>query len=85
MMLLARRALARDGIRVVAIIAPGLFGAPMMAASSKHVRASLDAAMTRRERIGDAVDYASCVLPFAADAHLDGTIIRLDAGLRMGA
>lgn len=84
MTLPAARELARHGVRVVAI-APGVFATPMMAAMPDHVRDGLNAAAVFPKRMGEPEEYGALVLHIADNAYLNGTIIRLDAGLRMGA
>ncbi len=84
MTLPAARELARHGIRVVAI-APGVFETPMMAAMPQPVREGLAASTVFPKRMGDPADFAALVLHVVDNAYLNGTIIRLDGGLRMSA
>ncbi len=84
MTLPAARELARHGIRVVAI-APGVFGTPMMAGMPDAVRDGLAATVPFPKRMGDPAEFAALVLHIADNAYFNGAVVRLDAGLRMGA
>lgn len=76
------RELARFGIRVVAI-APGVFETPMMQATSSKVRDPLMERLVYPKRFGMPEEYASMVEHVIENSMLNGTVIRLDGGLRM--
>lgn len=78
------RELARFGIRVVAI-APGVFDTPMMAGMSETVRQSLAAQVPFPPRLGRPEEFAALVEQVIVNPMLNGTVLRLDGGLRMGA
>jgi NAD(P)-dependent dehydrogenase (short-subunit alcohol dehydrogenase family) len=80
----AARELARFGIRVVAI-APGLFETPMMQQASAEYRQSLLAQIPFPPRFGRPEEFAALVEHILANPMLNGTVIRLDGGLRMPA
>jgi len=83
MTLPAARELARHGIRVVAI-APGVFETPMMAGMAAPVRDGLAAAVPFPERMGVPAEFAQLVLHCVDNGYLNGAVLRLDGGLRMG-
>jgi len=83
MALPAARELARHGIRVVAI-APGTFETPMMAGMPEPVRAGLRATVPFPKRMGVPAEFAQMVLHCVDNGYLNGAVLRLDAGLRMG-
>jgi NAD(P)-dependent dehydrogenase (short-subunit alcohol dehydrogenase family) len=68
------RELARHGVRCVAI-APGIFDTAMMAGMSEDVRSSLTAQVPFPPRLAHIL----------GNSMLNGTVIRLDGALRMGA
>lgn len=78
------RELARFGIRVMAI-APGIFETPMLAAMSSDVRASLGAQVPFPSRLGKPEEYAMLVEHIISNPMLNGSVIRLDGAMRMGA
>ncbi len=78
------RELARHGIRCVSI-APGIFDTAMMAGMSEEVRASLASQVPFPTRLGRAAEYAALVEHVLGNVMLNGTVIRLDGALRMGA
>jgi NAD(P)-dependent dehydrogenase (short-subunit alcohol dehydrogenase family) len=80
----AARELARFGIRVVAI-APGMFDTAMMAAAPDEVRRSLTDQIPFPPRPGRPEEFASLVREIIENPLLNGSVIRLDGGLRMGA
>ncbi|MEO1092645.1 MAG: SDR family NAD(P)-dependent oxidoreductase [Pseudomonadota bacterium] len=80
----AARELARSGIRVVAI-APGLFGTPMITSMPEDVQRSLGSSVPFPTRAGDPAEFAALVLHIAANDYFNGSTIRLDGALRMGA
>jgi NAD(P)-dependent dehydrogenase (short-subunit alcohol dehydrogenase family) len=80
----AARELARSGIRVVAI-APGMFETAMMSAAPDEVRRSLIDQIPFPPRPGHPEEFASLVREIIENPMLNGSVIRLDGGLRMGA
>lgn len=80
--LTAARDLASHGIRVVSI-APGLFDTPMLDLVPAPTREALAKAMAAPRRFGQTREFASLALEIVHNAYLNGTTIRLDAGLRM--
>jgi len=84
MTLPAARELARYGIRVVAI-APGLFGTPMVAAMPQEVQDTVIATIPFPRRFGKPEEYARMALSVVDNPMLNGSVIRLDAALRMQA
>jgi len=84
MTLPAARELARFGIRVMTI-APGLFETAMSAGLPADVRAGLCANVPFPSRMGQPQEFALLVEQIAANTMLNGTVIRLDGGVRMPA
>jgi NAD(P)-dependent dehydrogenase (short-subunit alcohol dehydrogenase family) len=84
MMLPIAREFARFGVRVVAI-APGVFETPMMAAMSPEARQSLEAQVPFPPRLGRPSEYAALAQHIVENSMLNGTTLRLDGALRMGA
>lgn len=82
MTLPAARDLAVVGIRVVTI-APGLFDTPMVAALPEKARQALPKDIVFPRRLGEPADYARLVGHIVENPYLNGTVIRLDAALRM--
>ncbi len=80
----AARELGRFGIRVVSI-APGVFETPMVQQLPEKVRQSLEAQTVFPARLGRPDEFASLVLHILDNPMLNGDIIRLDGGMRMGA
>ncbi|MEE3219397.1 MAG: SDR family NAD(P)-dependent oxidoreductase [Planctomycetota bacterium] len=78
------RELGRHGIRVVSI-APGVFGTPMMQAVGDELRESLESQIPFPNRFGRPEEFASLARHAIENRMLNGTILRLDGGLRMGA
>jgi NAD(P)-dependent dehydrogenase (short-subunit alcohol dehydrogenase family) len=78
------RELAKFGIRVVTI-APGIFDTPMLQGMSEEVRASLGAQVPFPPRLGTPEEYAALAKHIVENEVLNGTIIRLDGAIRMGA
>ena len=76
------RELARFGIRVVAI-APGVFETPMMQSASPKVRDPLLKSLVHPKRFGLPEEYARLVEQVVENSMLNGTVLRLDGGLRM--
>lgn len=78
----AARELARHGIRVAAI-APGLFGTPMVEAMTAEVQDRVFETIPFPKRPGRPAEYAEMALSILANSMVNGTVYRLDAGLRM--
>jgi NAD(P)-dependent dehydrogenase (short-subunit alcohol dehydrogenase family) len=78
------RELAKFGIRVVTI-APGIFDTPMLQGMSEEVRASLGAQVPFPPRLGTPEEYAALARHIVENEVLNGTVIRLDGAIRMGA
>jgi NAD(P)-dependent dehydrogenase (short-subunit alcohol dehydrogenase family) len=78
------RELAKFGIRVVTI-APGIFDTPMLQGMSEEVRASLGAQVPFPPRLGTPEEYAALAKHIVENEVLNGTVIRLDGAIRMGA
>ena len=76
------RELARDGIRVNCI-SPGLMDTPMMAGLPDPVRQSLIETTVYPRRLGHASEYAALAKHIVENRYINGTVIRLDAALRM--
>lgn len=84
MTLPAARELGRFGIRVVAI-APGVFETPMMQTVTGEQRQALESQVPFPPRFGRPDEFAALVEHILINPMLNGTVIRLDGGLRMGA
>lgn len=82
MTLPAARELARFAIRVMTI-APGIIKTPMMASMSEKVQESLSEKMLFPHRLGEAVEYAKLAQQIIENTYLNGSVIRLDAGIRL--
>src|SRR5437763_6311364 len=80
----AARALARYGIRVVAI-APGIFATPMLEGLAQNIRDSLAASIPFPSRLGRPEEYAALVLHLCRNTMINGEVVRLDGALRMAA
>ena len=80
----AARELGRFGIRVVCI-APGVFETPMMQQVPEKTRQSLESQIPFPPRFGHPEEYAALVQHIVENPMLNGTVIRLDGGIRMGA
>ena len=76
------RDLAREGIRVCAIL-PGVFGTPMVAALSDEVRASLAQTVPFPSRLGDPDEYAALVQHVCENDFLNAENIRIDGAVRL--
>lgn len=76
------RDLARYGIRVITI-APGLFDSGMTSMMSNKVRSSLERVMEFPFRAGKPEEFAHIVKSSIENSMLNGTVIRLDGGMRM--
>ncbi len=82
MMLPIARDLARDGVRVNAIL-PGLFGTPMVAGLPEEGRRALEKTVPFPSRLGDPAEYAALVRHICENSMFNGAQIRLDGALRM--
>jgi NAD(P)-dependent dehydrogenase (short-subunit alcohol dehydrogenase family) len=78
------REFGQHGIRVVSI-APGAFNTAMMQAASDKVRQSLIDQTPFPHRLGQADEFAALVCHVFENEMLNGCVLRLDGGLRMGA
>ncbi len=78
----AGRDLARDGIRVMAI-APGIFRTPMLEALGEEIMDGLARDVLCPPRLGDPAEFAATVRFIIECGYLNGSVIRLDGGLRM--
>jgi len=77
------RELARYGIRVMTI-APGIFETPMLAGLPEPARLSLGQQVPFPPRLGRPDEYAALAKHIIENQMLNGEIIRLDGGIRMG-
>lgn len=80
----AAREFGAWGIRVMTI-APGVMETPMMAGISEEYAEGLAESVTFPSRLGHANEYASLVQTIVENHYLNGSVIRLDGGLRMAA
>ncbi|KAK0973523.1 hypothetical protein LTR54_017330 [Friedmanniomyces endolithicus] len=76
------RELAVHGIRVVTI-APGVFATGMTGKLGSEVTTSLQKAMEWPTRAGKPEEFSRLVLEILSNEMLNGTVIRLDGGMRM--
>lgn len=76
------RDLARDGVRVNAIL-PGLFNTPMFDGLPEDARRSLESTVPFPSRLGNPAEYAALVRHICENEMLNGAQIRLDGALRM--
>ncbi|KAI1463151.1 3-hydroxyacyl-CoA dehydrogenase [Daldinia caldariorum] len=76
------RDLARYGIRCVTI-APGVFESRMTAVMPKKLFKGLEAVMEFPKRAGQPEEFAQLARHVIENSMLNGTVIRLDGGLRM--
>jgi NAD(P)-dependent dehydrogenase (short-subunit alcohol dehydrogenase family) len=84
MTLPAARELGRFGIRVVSI-APGVFETPMMQAATEEQRQAMQSQIAFPPRFGRPEEFAALVEHVFANRMINGTVLRLDGGLRMAA
>jgi len=77
------RELGRFGIRVVSI-APGVFATPMMESVTDEIRKSLECQVPFPQRLGRPDEFANLVTHVIENRMLNGTVLRLDGGIRMG-
>lgn len=82
MTLPAARELSRFGIRVMTI-APGVMETPMMSGMPDKVQRALCADIPFPKKLGDANYFAQTVAHILENDYLNGSVIRLDAGLRL--
>jgi len=78
----AARELARFGIRVVAV-APGVFETGMMSGATDELRQSLTDQIPFPSRWGQPSEFAQLVQSIIENPYINGTMIRIDGGLRM--
>jgi NAD(P)-dependent dehydrogenase (short-subunit alcohol dehydrogenase family) len=76
------RDLARDGIRVMAIM-PGLFETPMFEGLPDEARQALAANVPFPPRLGRPAEYALLVKQICENQMLNGSCIRLDGAIRL--
>jgi 3-hydroxyacyl-CoA dehydrogenase/3-hydroxy-2-methylbutyryl-CoA dehydrogenase len=76
------RDLARFGVRVVTI-APSLFKSRMTSLMSDKVRQSLEKSMEFPRRAGEPEEFAAMARHAIENVMLNGTVLRLDGGMRM--
>ena len=77
------RDLAGTGIRVNTI-APGIMDTPMLAGAPQELKDSLAQVHVFPRRLGTADDFAHLVIAVFENPMINGEVIRLDAGARMG-
>ena len=82
MILPVARDLARDGIRVCAIL-PGLFHTPMFDGLPEEARNSLAATVPFPSRLGHPSEYGQLAVHIAENIMLNGVSIRLDGAVRL--
>lgn len=76
------RDLAKDGIRVAAIL-PGLFHTPMFDGLPEEAREALAASVPFPSRLGTPAEYAQLALSICENVMLNGVSIRLDGAIRL--
>ena len=76
------RDLAKDGIRVMAIL-PGLFETPMFAGLPDEAKQALSANVPFPSRLGRPAEYAALVKQICENQMLNGENIRLDGAIRL--
>lgn len=82
MILPLARELSRHKIRVNAI-SPGIFKTPMVSGFSEKVQKNLADQVPFPPRLGDPKEFAALVHTILKNEYINGTIIRLDGGVRM--
>jgi NAD(P)-dependent dehydrogenase (short-subunit alcohol dehydrogenase family) len=82
MTLPAAREFADFGIRIVCI-APGLFQTPMLEQLPEAAQEKLKQETLFPKRLGQAKEYAQCVLDIIQNPMYNGCTIRLDGGVRL--
>lgn len=78
------RELGKLGIRVVSI-APGVINTPMMQTAPDAVRQSLESQVPFPPRLGEPAEFAALASHVFENVYLNGTTIRIDGAIRMGA
>lgn len=78
------REFAGYGIRIMTI-APGIFETPMVSGMAEKVQESLVKMTLFPRRLGRAIEFAKLAGHIIENPMLNGEVIRLDGGLRMGA
>jgi NAD(P)-dependent dehydrogenase (short-subunit alcohol dehydrogenase family) len=76
------RDLARDGVRVCAIL-PGLFHTPMFDTLSDEAQKALAASVPFPSRLGAPSEYGQLAVHICENIMLNGATIRLDGALRL--
>jgi 3-hydroxyacyl-CoA dehydrogenase/3-hydroxy-2-methylbutyryl-CoA dehydrogenase len=77
------RDLASIGVRVMTI-APGIMDTPMIDGMGPELKAELAKIHVFPQRLGTPDDFAALVQHFMENTLLNGEVVRLDAGARMG-
>jgi 3-hydroxyacyl-CoA dehydrogenase / 3-hydroxy-2-methylbutyryl-CoA dehydrogenase len=77
------RDLASQGIRVMTI-APGIMDTPLLDAASPDLKEQLAQIHVFPKRLGNPDEFAALVAHIVENPLLNGEVIRLDAGARMG-
>jgi NAD(P)-dependent dehydrogenase (short-subunit alcohol dehydrogenase family) len=77
------REFASYGIRVMTI-APGIFDTPLLAGLPEPARTSLEQQVPFPSRLGRPTEYAALAHHIIENEMLNGEVIRLDGGIRMG-
>ena len=80
----AAREFSSFGIRVMTI-APGVMETPMMAGITEEYAERLASSVPFPQRLGKSDEYAELVESIIENPYLNGSVIRLDGGLRMQA
>ena len=76
------REFADYGIRIMTI-APGLFETPMLAGLPENAKEALNKMMPFPKRLGKPAEFAQLARSIIENPMLNGSVIRLDAALRM--
>lgn len=82
MTLPAARELSQFGIRVMTI-APGVMQTPMMAGMKEEVQQQLCADVPFPKKLGDPKNFGELCAHIIENNYLNGSVIRLDGGLRL--
>jgi NAD(P)-dependent dehydrogenase (short-subunit alcohol dehydrogenase family) len=78
----AARDLAPAGIRVCTVV-PGLMDTPLAGTMPDGSRAAIEASIPFPARFGEPEEFAALAAHIIENPYLNGTCIRLDAGLRL--